>query len=54
MLVMVVCPLSKFVCTLLYVGHGSVAPCQGLSALCCMLVMVVFLLVKVCLHSIAC
>ena len=46
--------LSGFVCTLLHVSHGSVAPCQGLSALYCMLVMVVLLLVRVCLHSIAC
>ena len=33
---------------------GSVAPCQGLSALYCMLVLVVLPLVRVCLHSIAC
>ena len=35
------CLLTGFVCTLLHVSHGSVAPCQGLSALYCMLVMVV-------------
>ena len=51
MLVMVVYPLSEFVCTLLHVNHGSVAPCVGLSALYCMLVLVVLLLVRVCLHS---
>ena len=48
------CSLSGFVCTPLHVSHGGVAPCQGLSALYCMLVMVVLLHVRVCLHSIAC
>ena len=54
MLVMVVCLLSGSVCTLLHVSLVNVAPCQGLSALYCMLVLVMLLLVRVCLHSIAC
>ena len=43
--------MSGFVCTLLHVS--IVASCQGLSALNCMLVMVVLPLVRICLHSIA-
>ena len=38
-------------CKLLHVSHGSFAPCKGLSSLYCMLVMVVLILVRVCLHS---
>ena len=38
------CLLTGFVCTLLHVSLDNVAPCQGLSALYCMLIMVVCLL----------
>ena len=49
-----VVPCQGVVCTLLHVSHGRFASCQGLSALYCMLVLLMLLLVRVCLHSIAC